>query len=69
MNVGLSTEKRAENLVKLRLHYWLMFMSRDLVHCVTLFRKQAFVDTLCELTCVNFLRVLLEHSFMDTFWA
>ena len=39
MNVGLSTEKRAGKPSEMRLHYWLMFMSRDLVHCVTLFRK------------------------------
>ena len=34
MNVGLSTKKRAEKPSEMRLHYWLMFMSRDLVHCV-----------------------------------
>ena len=39
MNVGLSTEKRAGKPIEMRLHYCLMFMSRDLVHCVTLFRK------------------------------
>ena len=39
VNVGLYTEKRAGKPSEMRLHYWLMFMSRDLVHHVTLLRK------------------------------